>query len=131
MIPIKPETYAGIAVPEFRPKTIQDIVEIVVSYFKGTDTDKILSRSRLREHAIPRQLIHTMVRLAYPEKSYRTIGIETGSRNHATVLNSLKVIRNLTETDSMNKVLFNRVALACGVLHKFQEFTTQNQEEQK
>lgn len=78
--------------------TIEYIVEKVSNYFY-IPVETIKSKSRKTEVVNARQLCHYFARELFPKKPFREIGLEIGEKNHATCLNSLKVVSNLYETD--------------------------------
>lgn len=79
-------------------KPIRAIEQLVCSYFSIT-SDELLSKSRLRKVVEKRQIFHYTAKL-YTKNSLAKIGNYRGyGYGHATVLNSIKTIKNLIETD--------------------------------
>lgn len=76
-----------------------------VAFFFGLDTEDIKKKSRKREIVIPRQSYHYFARKYFPhiEVSLTLIG-QTTSVDHATVIHSVKTIKNLIETDKRFKL---------------------------
>lgn len=63
--------------------------------------EKLVSRSRKREFALPRQVAHYITKKKFRELfvSYQTIGTELGGVDHATVIHSVKKVQDLMEFD--------------------------------
>jgi len=61
--------------------------------------DCLWNKSRKREIVIIRQTVQAMVKFLYPKISLKSIGLQYGNKNHATILNSCRVIRNIYQTD--------------------------------
>ena len=63
--------------------------------------EKLVSRSRKREFALPRQVAHYIIKEKFRELfvSYQTIGTELGGVDHATVIHSVKKVSDLMEFD--------------------------------
>jgi chromosomal replication initiation ATPase DnaA len=77
--------------------TVESILN-TVSEFTGISTSAICSKNRHTFAIIPRQICHYLSRKK-TKNSLAIIGYEVGKCNHATVLNSIKKISNLLETD--------------------------------
>ena len=63
--------------------------------------EKLVSKSRKREFALPRQVAHYIIKVKFKELfvSYQTIGAELGNVDHATVIHSVKKVSDLMEFD--------------------------------
>lgn len=72
----------------------------VCEHFQVTP-EKLVSRSRKREFALPRQVTHYIIKKKFPELfvSLETIGIEVGNVDHATVIHSIRKVSDLMEFD--------------------------------
>jgi len=68
-------------------------------------SDKIKTRNRGREYVDSRQMIHYIVRKLYKAQiTQETLTIETGLRNHTTVINSIIAVQNRIDTDKEFKL---------------------------
>jgi chromosomal replication initiator protein len=77
--------------------TAEKIEEVVSAYFK-IDMKDIHSKSRKREIVQSRQIIMYLLK-KYTNYSYAHIGCMVGNRDHATVIHSEKMIKNLLQVD--------------------------------
>jgi chromosomal replication initiator protein len=83
--------------------TIQNIKklsldEIYIVTRKHIDLSGAFDNTRKREIVIKRQILHRLAKW-YSGATLEQIGQRYGSRDHATVLHSCKVVDNLYETD--------------------------------
>jgi chromosomal replication initiation ATPase DnaA len=84
------------------PLTIRDIKLIV---YREYNIDEHTGDSKLRKREVvqARQIAHYIAKMVSESRgmhwSLEKIGREIGKRNHATVLNSVKVVNNLMETN--------------------------------
>lgn len=90
---------------------LEDIADIV-SHHTGITVFDMKQKTRKRFIKESRQLAMYMM-ATYTKKSYSTIGQFFRHRNHvydhATVSNSIKVVNNLSETDSEYKAVFKKI----------------------
>jgi chromosomal replication initiator protein len=77
--------------------TAEKIEDVVTDYFK-IDIKAICSKSRKREITLPRQIAMYLLK-KYTSYSYAHIGCMVGNRDHATVIHSEKMVKNLLEVD--------------------------------
>lgn len=80
-----------------RPTDIEDIIEVVCSYFEIKRTD-LLGSSRLKKFSTPRHIAQFMSRkqttLSYPE-----IALKFGGRDHTSILHAVRKIDDAMNTD--------------------------------
>lgn len=84
-----------------REVTIDYIQKIVADYFNIT-VDHLLSKSRKREVVQARQIAMFFSK-KLTKQSLASIGLQTGSKDHATVLHACKTVNDLMETDKQFK----------------------------
>ena len=77
--------------------TIERIQKVVCDYFQ-IDSEHFLSSSRKRELVQARQISMYLSR-SYTKNSLATIGLQTGKRDHATVLHACNTVCDLIDTD--------------------------------
>ena len=87
-------------------QTMEFIITIVQSYFNVAE-DYYLRRSRKYEIVLPRQIAMYLIRKYTNKISLNDIGKKFGGKNHATILNGVKRIKNYMDVD---KELKNQVA---------------------
>ena len=77
------------------------IVKFTVCEHFQITPEKLVSKSRKREFALPRQVAHYIIKEKFRELfvSYQTIGTELGGVDHATVIHSVKKVQDLMEFD--------------------------------
>ncbi len=86
----------GIKVYNYTP---HDLIKDVADYFNLT-TDKIKEKTRVDEVRQPRQIAMYFMKLMFLDKySLKGIGQIMGGYNHATVLHSVRVVKNDIDTD--------------------------------
>jgi len=89
------------ALADFMPKegslSADQIIQLVAEQF-GVDEDRMLSRDRSREVALPRQVAMFLIR-EETEDSLPQIGKALGGRDHTTVMYGCEKIGDLIETD--------------------------------
>lgn len=73
------------------------IQEVVCDYF-GVHKELILSKTRKREIALPRQLVMYFAK-EYTNATYARIGDEMGGKDHTTVMHAYKTIVNQSKVD--------------------------------
>lgn len=79
------------------------IIERAVLKRFQTTKDVVYKKSRKSESRMPRQIIHFYAMLSDDAK-LKTVGKMCGGMNHATVINSRKVINNGLEINKMGRV---------------------------
>jgi chromosomal replication initiator protein len=89
------------ALIDFSPKSgvlsVDQIIAAVADHF-DVDEDRLLSRDRSREVALPRQIAMYLIR-EETDSSLPTIGDALGGRDHTTVMYGCDKISDLIETD--------------------------------
>ncbi|WP_034985787.1 chromosomal replication initiator protein DnaA [Bergeyella zoohelcum] len=91
------ETISKISDNKKKEIDIPYIQEIVCSYF-NIDRDLLLSKSRKREVALPRQLAMYFAK-ELTDATFSKIGEEMGGKDHTTVMHACKTIRDVSKTD--------------------------------
>lgn len=76
---------------------IQSIQEVVCNYF-GLERDQLLSKSRKRDIALPRQLAMYFAK-EFTNSTFSKIGEEMGGKDHSTVMYACETIKNYTKVD--------------------------------
>jgi len=75
---------------------IEDIKLILKKYYKQEELDKLNTKTRKQEVVEARQIIHTLLRnMSANRYSLKYIGINTGYKDHSTVLHSIKTVEDL------------------------------------
>lgn len=77
------------------------IQEVVCDYF-GIKREQLLSKSRTREIALPRQLAMYFAK-ELTGATYTTIGREMGNKDHSTVMYACNVVRDTSKVDKEMK----------------------------
>jgi len=80
------------------------IKSVVIAYFQA-DPKKVFSKTREREHLLPRQVMHYLAK-KYTSLTLKQIGSEfPGGDNldHSTIKNSIKAVLDLMDTDEAFK----------------------------
>lgn len=99
---VPPIIYAGLSTP-FKNRVIKnslshaDVIRIVAEYYQINPSD-LLRKTRKREFMFPRQMAHTLY-YQFTKRSLEYIGKVIGNKDHATVLNSIRTVNNLRDTD--------------------------------
>lgn len=91
------ETIKKIAKNQKKEINIPYIQEVVCEYF-GLKREQLLSKTRKREIALPRQLAMYFAK-EYTEATYAKIGKEMGGKDHATVMHACQTIKGGTEVN--------------------------------
>lgn len=92
-------------------KTPQDIIDYSVKYCKFKE-DFATNKTRHRDdYVYTRQMIQTICRYVFKNRSLSYIGNFFVNSDHATVLHSIKTVNNLCETDKRFKERFNDVQI--------------------
>lgn len=80
------------------PTLTLDVIINEVSREFEIPVDKMLMKSRKREYVVPRQVCHYYAKKK-TKMSLTGIGREIGGKDHATVLNSRRIVNNLIDCD--------------------------------
>jgi len=104
--------YAKQKIDQFvrKPKveiSIKKILKIVADYF-GIQPDGLVSKSRKREIVQARQIAMYCAK-KFTNSPLTSIGIEIGTKNHATVLYSYKTVENLAQTDKTYRIYIDDI----------------------
>lgn len=86
---------------------IEKIVVKVVTDFTGVSLEDIKSKKRHRILTTARQLLQTFLR-EYTSYELALIGVKT-NRDHSTVLYSMRMIKDLIETDKEIRTLYRGI----------------------
>lgn len=79
-----------------------DNIKILVAKHFNIPVDELQSKTRLRDIVVARQLSMYLAK-NYTNSSLKSIGASFGGRDHSTVLHSLKMVRDLMDTDQTFK----------------------------
>ena len=87
-----------------RPTDIEDIIEVVCSYFEIKRTD-LLGSSRLKKFSTPRHVAQYLSRklttLSYPE-----IALKFGGRDHTSILHAVrKIDENMNNDENLRNLV--------------------------
>jgi hypothetical protein len=77
------------------------IVELVINFY-GADKDKIINNGRKFEVVRVRQIAHYLLR-KNTKTTLGKIGKYFNGKDHATVINSIKAVNNMIDTDKITK----------------------------
>ena len=91
------ETINKIATTQKKTINIPYIQEVVCEYF-GINRELLLSKSRKREIALPRQLAMYFAK-ELTNSTYTKIGEEMGGKDHSTVIYACDTIRDVSKID--------------------------------
>lgn len=91
------ETINKIAVNQKKTVNIAHIQEVVCNYF-GIQKEQLLSKTRKREIALPRQLAMYFSK-EYTSATYARIGDEMGGKDHTTVMHAYNTIKDYSKVD--------------------------------
>jgi chromosomal replication initiator protein len=104
MIRIVDYLKTGVNLPVFAPgsfpesvKPAQTVIDIVCQNFNMLEGE-VLSKGKLRQMVMPRQIIHWFLK-KYTKMSLAEIGYAAGMKDHATVLHSIRTVQNLCDTN--------------------------------
>lgn len=87
-----------------RPIDIEDIIEVVCSYFEIKRTD-LLGSSRLKKFATPRHIGQYICRKA-TKLSYPEIALKFGGRDHTSILHAVKKIEDeMSHDDNLRNLV--------------------------
>lgn len=81
--------------------SVENIKALVAAHF-NIPIEKLQSKTRLREIVEARQLSMFLAK-NYTKDSLKSIGASFGGRDHSTVLHSLKIVRDMMDTDQTFK----------------------------
>ena len=91
------ETINKIAANQKKTINIPYIQEVVCEYF-GIKREQLLSKTRKREIALPRQLAMYFAK-EYTNATFTKIGEEMGGKDHSTVMYACETIRDVSKID--------------------------------
>lgn len=91
------ETISKIASTKKKVINIPYIQEVVCEYF-GIQRDQLLSKTRKREIALPRQLAMYFAK-EYTNATFTKIGEEMGGKDHSTVMYACETIKDVSKID--------------------------------
>ena len=91
------ETISKIASTKKKIINIPYIQEVVCDYF-GIQRDQLLSKTRKREIALPRQLAMYFAK-EYTNATFSKIGEEMGGKDHSTVMYACETIKDVSKID--------------------------------
>ncbi|PIE50020.1 MAG: chromosomal replication initiator protein DnaA [Flavobacteriales bacterium] len=91
------ETISKISNSKKKKIDIEYIQEVVCDYF-GVERAQLLSKTRKRDIALPRQLAMFFAK-EYTNATYAKIGKEMGGKDHSTVMYACNSIKNFLEMD--------------------------------
>lgn len=89
-------------------KSTDTLIQFVCDYF-NVNRLYVQGKSRKREFVIPRQISMHLIKRIFPEITLEKIGAMFGSRNHATILYSIKTVNDLIDTDRKFKKQYNNI----------------------
>ena len=95
------ETINKIAINQKKTINIPYIQEVVCNYF-GIQREQLLSKTRKREIALPRQLAMYFSK-EYTNSTFTKIGEEMGGKDHSTVMYACETIKDLSKIDKEMK----------------------------
>jgi hypothetical protein len=75
--------------------------------------DYCTNKTRKREYADARHILCYVLHKTYKRLPFTKLGRETGDRDHASAINSIKIIENLIETDKEKRIQVNTILLRC------------------
>ena len=87
--------------PVDKEVSVENIKALVATHF-NIPVEKLQSKTRLREIVEARQLSMYLAK-NYTKDSLKSIGASFGGRDHSTVLHSLKIVRDMMDTDQSFK----------------------------
>ncbi len=91
------ETISRIAANQKKTINIPYIQEVVCDYF-GIKREQLLSKTRKREIALPRQLAMYFAK-EYTNATFTKIGEEMGGKDHSTVMYACETIKDVSKVD--------------------------------
>ncbi|MBS1548938.1 MAG: chromosomal replication initiator protein DnaA [Bacteroidetes bacterium] len=91
------ETISKIATIKKKVIDVPYIQEVVCEYF-GIKREQLLSKTRKREIALPRQLAMYFSK-EYTNSTFAKIGEETGGKDHSTVMYACEQIKDMSQMD--------------------------------
>lgn len=95
------ETINKISNNQKKTINISSIMEVVCEYF-GVHKEQLLSKTRKREIALPRQLVMYFAK-ELTSATYARIGDEMGGKDHTTVMHAHKTVTNQAKVDKEMK----------------------------
>lgn len=91
------DTIRKLAASQKKTINIPYIQEMICDYF-GIKREQLLSKTRKREIALPRQLAMYFAK-EYTNATFAKIGEEMGGKDHSTVMYACETIRDVSKTD--------------------------------
>jgi chromosomal replication initiation ATPase DnaA len=88
--------------------SFERLVLSTVAKWYGVSTSDIKSKSRRREHVVPRHTVCSIMK-SYSQYTLQQIGVMIGNRDHSTVMNSLHAHDNLLFTEPSYKRLYDLI----------------------
>lgn len=101
------DTISKIAANQKKTINIAYIQDVVCKYF-GLQKDKLLSKTRKREVALPRQLAMYFAK-EYTNATFTKIGEEMGGKDHSTVMYACDTIRDVAKVDKEMKKFIKEI----------------------
>ncbi len=101
------ETISKIAANQKKTINIAYIQDVVCKYF-GIQKDQLLSKTRKREIALPRQLAMYFSK-EYTNATFTKIGEEMGGKDHSTVMYACDTIRDVAKVDKEMKKFIKEI----------------------
>ena len=96
---------------KFEYDTPQDIIDFMIVKCNIKE-DFAINKSRKRDdYAYPRHIARTILRHVFKNETLNSIGCYFSNSDHATVLHSVKTVKNLCETDKEFKEMFNDIQI--------------------
>lgn len=102
------ETISKIATNKKKIISIPLIQEVVCDYF-GIKREELLSKTRRREIALPRQLAMYFAK-EFTNSTFSKIGAEMGGKDHSTVMYACETIRGVSKVDKEVKKYVKELA---------------------
>lgn len=101
------DTISKIAANQKKTINIAYIQDVVCKYF-GLQKDRLLSKTRKREVALPRQLAMYFAK-EYTNATFTKIGEEMGGKDHSTVMYACDTIRDVAKVDKEMKKFIKEI----------------------
>ncbi|MFC1749035.1 chromosomal replication initiator protein DnaA, partial [Pseudomonadota bacterium] len=94
-------------------RTIDDVIDIVSTYYKVTKSE-LIGDDRRKEFMVPRQVCMFLIREILSQ-SYETIGESFSGRNHTTVIHAYKKVQTGLQSDTRLNRDLNAIKKEMGV----------------
>lgn len=98
-------SFPGIANEAYTPDVI---IMTVCEYFKVTK-DSLMKHDRRSEYVMPRHIAAFFIKKHFKTMGFKMIGEIFAGRNHATIINSIKVVNNYIDTDNNIKEVVRKI----------------------